>query len=63
MARAKRRIMRWVAESIAEQRLLWHLRSQTDACLFYPDDIDEARATDVLRGRSSSATSRSTASG
>ena len=42
LARAKARLMRWVAESIAEQRLLWHLRSQTAACLFYPDDIDEA---------------------
>ena len=40
MARTKARTMRWVAESIAEQRLLWHLRGQTDACLFYPDDVD-----------------------
>jgi hypothetical protein len=43
--------MRWVAESIAEQRLLWHLRRQTQACLFYPDDIDEARATAELRAQ------------
>jgi Mitochondrial K+-H+ exchange-related len=49
MARAKARVMRWVAESIAEQRLLWHLRRQTEACLFYPDDIDGARATTLLR--------------
>ena len=51
LARGKARTMRWVAESIAEQRLLWHLRRQTDACLFYPDDIDEARATGVLRSQ------------
>ncbi len=51
LVRGKVRLMRWVAESIAEQRLLWHLRSQTDACLYYPDDIDEARATDVLRSQ------------
>ena len=51
MARAKARTMRWVAESIAEQRLLWHLRGQTDACLFYPDDIEEARANAVLRSQ------------
>ena len=51
MARAKARTMRWVAESIAEQRLLWHLRGQTDACLFYPDDIEEARANTVLRSQ------------
>jgi len=51
LARGKTRIMRWVAESIAEQRLLWHLRGQTDASLFYPDDIDEARATGILRAQ------------
>jgi hypothetical protein len=51
MARAKARVMRWVAESIAEQRLLWHLRRQADACLFYPDDIEEERANAVLRSQ------------
>jgi hypothetical protein len=51
MARAKVRVMRWVAESIAEQRLLWHLRRQADACLFYPDDIEEERANAVLRSQ------------
>ena len=51
LARGNARFMRWVAESIAEQRLLWHLRGQTDASLFYPDDIDEARATRVLRSQ------------
>lgn len=48
-ARAKARTMRWVAESIAEQRLLWHLRRQDAACLFYPDDIDEPSAVAILR--------------
>jgi len=48
-ARVKSRTMRWVAESIAEQRLLWHLRRQLDACLFYPDDLEEARAVGLLR--------------
>ena len=51
MARVKTRVMRWVAESIAEQRLLWHLRSQTFACLHYPDDIDEARAHELLQAQ------------
>lgn len=51
LARARRRTMRWVAESIAEQRLLWHLRGQSDACMFYPDDIGEDRATGVLRSQ------------
>jgi Mitochondrial K+-H+ exchange-related len=49
LMRAKARLMRWVAESIAEQRLLWHLRRQTEACLYYPDDLDETQAAAALR--------------
>jgi Mitochondrial K+-H+ exchange-related len=49
LARARTRIMRWVAESIAEQRLLWHLRRQTEACLYYPDDVDQVQAIAELR--------------
>jgi hypothetical protein len=48
-ARFKVKAMRWVAESIAEQRLLWHLRRQTRARLFYPTDIDEAKAMSALK--------------
>jgi hypothetical protein len=51
MARAKSRTMRWIAESIAEQRLLWHLRRQTEACLFFPDDVMEAGAMAQLRSQ------------
>jgi len=47
--RLKARSMRWVAESIAEQRLLWHLRRQEHACLYYPDDIDEALGVATMR--------------
>ena len=49
LARARARTMRWVAESIAEQRLLWHLRRQTEVCLFFPDDLDEAKAIAEMR--------------
>jgi K+-H+ exchange-related protein len=49
LARLKTRILRYVAESIAEQRLLWHLRRQDSACLFFPDDLDEPRASTLLR--------------
>lgn len=49
--RLRARTMRWVAESIAEQRLLWHMRRQTDACLHFPDDIDAAEASGLLRQR------------
>ena len=51
VARTKARTMRWVAESIAEQRLLWHMRRQTEACLFFPDDVTEASATARLRAQ------------
>jgi hypothetical protein len=47
--RARARTLRWVAESIAEQRLLWHLRRQSEACLFFPDDLDERGATELVR--------------
>ena len=49
VARTQARIMCWVAESIAEQRLLWHLRNQTAASLFYPDDLDATQAQTILR--------------
>ncbi len=49
MARTKARSMRWVAESIAEQRLLWHLRRQGTARLYYPDDLEQESAVTMLR--------------
>jgi hypothetical protein len=48
-ARIRAKTMRWVAESIAEQRLLWHLRKQDAARLHYPDDLQETQAAAVLR--------------
>ena len=44
--RLRDRAMRWVAEAVAEQRLLWHLRRQTQATLVRPSDLpaDSARA-------------------
>jgi hypothetical protein len=50
-SRVKARTLRWVAESIAEQRLLWHLRRQTEGVLYYPDDISEASAVERLRSQ------------
>jgi hypothetical protein len=49
LARARARTMRWVAESVAEQRLLWTLRRQAEGTFFYPDDMDEAAAFAALR--------------
>ena len=43
--RMKDRAMCWLAEKIAEQRLLWRLRKESELTLHYPDDIPEASAT------------------
>jgi hypothetical protein len=47
--RLKDRIMRWVAESIAEQRLLWNLRGRGQADLVYPADMPESQAVAICR--------------
>jgi hypothetical protein len=47
--RVKARTMRWVAESIAEQRLLWQLRRRTAATLVFPEDLPEPQARAILR--------------
>jgi hypothetical protein len=49
LARVKARLLRWVAESIAEQRLLWQLRSRVSVLLVYPDDVSEAHARQLLK--------------
>lgn len=45
----QRRTMRWAAEAVAEQRLLWHLRSSDEAVLVYPSDLAESDAEARLR--------------
>ena len=47
--RLKARLMRWIAEKVAEQRLLWHLRGRDEARLIYPSDLAEADATRILK--------------
>lgn len=47
--RVKRRMMRFVAESIAEQRLLWNLRRHHEATLNHPDDMSGEAADRVTR--------------
>jgi hypothetical protein len=49
LGRAKARLMRWVAESIAEQRLLWQLRGKERVLLVYPDDLTEAQGRQLLK--------------
>jgi len=47
--RVKRATLRRVAESIAEQRLLWHLRRQQQAVTWYPVDVAPEAALRTLR--------------
>jgi hypothetical protein len=49
--RLRDRAMRWIAETVAEQRLLWHLRGCREARLQYPDDMAEAAAIAALRAQ------------
>ena len=49
VTRVNRRTMRWVAESIAEQRLLWNLRRHETATLLFPDDMPSEAADAVMR--------------
>jgi hypothetical protein len=37
--RMKDRALCWIAEKIAEQRLLWRLRNESELMLHYPDDV------------------------
>jgi len=46
-----RAIMARIAEAVAEQRLLWHLRNQTDARLVQPDDLAPGEAMAMARAQ------------
>ncbi len=48
--RLRSRVVRWVAERVAEQRLLWRLRKQVAVRAWYPTPLDDARALAVIRG-------------
>ena len=47
--RLRDRVVCWMAEKIAEQRLLWHLRSQHHVTAWFPDDLDQRQATECVR--------------
>lgn len=49
MGRLKRLVFRWIAERIAEQRLLWNLRTVDEAVLHVPDDADPMAAEKAFR--------------
>lgn len=49
LARARRRVMGFIVERIAEQRLLWHLRNATQVCARIPDDTPPVEADGIIR--------------
>lgn len=49
LGRARRWVMRWIAERVAEQRLLWNLASAHDATLHVPENLDQAVAERMMR--------------
>jgi hypothetical protein len=48
--RVRRRIMSFVVERIAEQRLLWHMRKADEVCALMPSDMDPAAVETIVRG-------------
>jgi len=50
LGRMQKRSMRWIAERVAEQRLLWHLRKVSAATLHIPDTLTSDQADTILRG-------------
>jgi hypothetical protein len=49
LARLQEWIMAWVAERIAEQRLLWNLRRETAVVAFYPQDLTFDQTYTLIR--------------
>jgi hypothetical protein len=49
MQRWRRKVMRWIVERAAEQRLLWHLRTAPSATLEAPDDLPADEALAILK--------------
>lgn len=47
--RMKDRTLCWIAERIAEQRLLWRLRNESELRLHYPDDTTADAAVGIAR--------------
>jgi hypothetical protein len=49
MSRLRVRGVRWLAERVAEQRLLWRLQGQQRVRAFFPAHIDGVRALAIIR--------------
>jgi hypothetical protein len=48
-ARVRQDVLRWMAERIAEQRLLWHLGREDHVSAAYPEGLDAEAARIVIR--------------
>ncbi len=46
--RVRDRVLGWMAERVAEQRLLWQLRHAPDTTAHYPDDLHEDEASRIV---------------
>lgn len=51
LARMRRKVMGFIVERVAEQRLLWQLRKATEVCACIPADVSEAEADILIRSR------------
>jgi hypothetical protein len=49
LARLQARMMAWVAERVAEQRLLWNLRGRDAAIVTHPDDLPFEQVLEIVR--------------
>jgi hypothetical protein len=50
LGRMHKRSLAWIAERIAEQRLLWHLRRAATATLHIPADVPPEEGERIMRG-------------
>lgn len=48
LQRLRDRLTAWLAERVAEQRLLWRLRSVSSAMAYFPDDQTGQQAADIV---------------
>ena len=51
LVRMRVALTRGMAEWVAQQRLLWHLRYVNRAVVVHPDDVDNKEALSIARGR------------
>ena len=49
LTRARRKMMGFIVERIAEQRLLWRLRKESKVCIHVPSDVSPSDADVVVR--------------